>query len=54
MIYQKRLNLKRVNHNGETYTIQYGEFQDEKQDKEFADIMNQYISNILPFFEYAE
>lgn len=37
---------------GYTYTIEYGELQDEAQDKEFADIMNKYISNILPYFEY--
>lgn len=37
---------------GYTYTIEYGELQEEAQDKEFADIMNKYISNILPYFEY--
>ena len=40
-------------HGGDTYTIEYGEIQDEAQQKEFADILNTYISNILPFFEYA-
>ncbi len=39
-------------HQGETYTIEYGEIQDEDQNKEFADILNQYISNVLPYFEY--
>lgn len=37
---------------GYTYTIEYGEIQNEKQDREFAEIINKYISNILPYFEY--
>ena len=37
--------------NGFTYTIEYGEIQDEKQAKEFTDILNTYISNVLPYFE---
>ena len=41
-------------HNGYTYTIDYGECQTEAQIREFADIMNQYVSNILPFFEYMD
>ena len=36
---------------GFTYTIEYGEIQDEKQAKEFTDILNTYISNVLPYFE---
>ena len=36
---------------GYTYTIEYGEIQDEKQAKEFTDILNTYISNVLPYFE---
>ena len=41
-------------HNGYTYTIDYGECQTEAQIREFADMMNKYISNILPFFEYMD
>lgn len=41
-------------HNGYTYTIDYGECQTEAQIREFADLMNKYISNILPFFEYMD
>lgn len=41
-------------HNGYTYTIVYSECQTEAQMREFADIMNKYISNILPFLEYAD
>lgn len=41
-------------HNGYTYTIEYGECQTDAQLREFADIMNKYIVNILPFFEYAD
>ena len=36
---------------GDTYTIEYGEIMDEKQAKEFKDILNTYISNVLPYFE---
>lgn len=39
-------------HQGYTYTIEYGEIQDENQNREFADILNKYISNVLPYFEY--
>lgn len=28
-----------------------GEIMDEKQAKEFKDILNMYISNVLPYFE---
>ena len=41
-------------HNGYTYTIDYGECQTEAQLREFSDIMNRYITNILPFFEYMD
>lgn len=41
-------------HSGYTYTIEYGEIQDESQNKEFAEILNKYISNVLPFFEYLK
>ncbi len=36
---------------GETYTIEYGEIQSQEQNTAFADIMNRYIDNILPFVE---
>lgn len=41
-------------HNGYTYTIEYGECQTEGQMREFSDIMNKYIVNVLPFFEYID
>ena len=41
-------------HSGYTYTIDYGECQTEAQLREFSDIMNRYITNILPFFEYMD
>lgn len=39
---------------GYTYTITYGEIVDEDQLKNFPDLMNQYISNVLPYFEYLK
>lgn len=39
---------------GYTYTIRYGEIADESQNKNFADIMNKYVQNVLPFFEYLK
>lgn len=37
---------------GYTYAISYGEFYDEAQMENFETIMNDYIENVLPFFEY--
>lgn len=37
---------------GYTYTVDYAEIQDDKQAKEFTDIMNKYVSNLLPYFEF--
>ena len=31
--------------------MEIGEIMDEKQAKEFKDILNTYISNVLPYFE---
>lgn len=41
-------------HNNCTYALEYGEIQSEEQMKEFADIMNHDIANILPFFEFTK
>lgn len=39
---------------GYTYAIEYGEIVDEKQARNFTGILNQYIANVLPYFEYLK
>lgn len=41
-------------HEGYTYTVEYGEIVEEAQAKEFVDLLNNYISNLLPYLEYVK
>lgn len=40
-------------HKGYTYTVEYGETVEEARAIEFVDLLNKYISNVLPYFEYV-
>lgn len=39
---------------GYTYTILYGEAASTKEMKAFSNIMNRYVANVLPYFEYLK